>query len=336
MPLGRLAIWLMAWLAGSQGNLPLVFALHGPLALVAAMVLVYLLVRRETGQPLVALLALALFGVNTHYQNAVIWFSASYTMLALDMFLLGVLAAQRWRQSGRRRWLALSALWCALAPGWFGSGVLAGPFCTLYLLVPPSPSGPRPLKTPPLRERLRHAARRVVLPALVPLLGTAISLAITLPLNGKQIRDLPRVEVTATAWETFKPLVGLEYTLRAMVDDLIPGALGFSELTSPIPVVIGVWVVFLAAGAWWWRQAPHRPLVALGLGLIVLSYETIYTVRAYFPYQGMHHWGRYHLYAHLGLVLVVCGGLPRASWPSPTPPRPGQSTWERPACWSSS
>ena len=58
-------------------------------------------------------------------------------------------------------------------------------------------------------------ARRVLLPALVPLLGTAVSLAVTLPLNGKKIMNLPRVEMPGVvALDTFKPLVGLEYTLR--------------------------------------------------------------------------------------------------------------------------
>src|SRR5262249_29385512 len=49
----------------------------------------------------------------------------------------------------------------------------------------------------------------------------------------------------------------------------------------------------------------------------------IYTVRAYFPYEGMHHWGRYHLFAHLGLVLIVCGGLPRrlVAWINGASPR---------------
>jgi hypothetical protein len=324
MPLGRVAIWLMALVADKPTNVPLVFALQGPLALLAAMVLVYLLVRRETGQPFLALLATALFGVNTHYQDAVIWFSASYTVLALDMLLLGLLTAQRWRQTGRRRHLALSAGWCALAPGWFASGVLAGPLCALYLLVSRPPDiSPWPPKGPTAHARLREAARRALLPALVPLLGTALSLAVTLPLNGKQIMDLRRVEMPKTAWETFKPLTGLEYTLRAMVDDLIPGAIGFNELTSPIWLVVVVCVAFLAAGAWWWRRAPHRPLLVLGLGMIFTSYLGTYAVRSYFDYERMHHWQRYQLFPHLGLVLIVCGGLPRrvVSWVNAAPPR---------------
>jgi hypothetical protein len=322
MPLGRLSIWLMGLLAWKQTNVPLVMALQGPLALIAAMVMVYLLVRRESEQPLRGLLALALFGVSTRYENAINWFSASFTLLALDTFLLGLLAAQRWRQTGRFRHLVASAFWCVLAPGWFGSGVLAGPLCMLYLLVSSSPY-PGLAKLASLRERLRDAARRILLPALVPLLGTLISLAITLPLNGKKIMDLPRVEQPVTAWETFKPQVGLEYTLRSMVDDLIPGAIGFKEFASPIPIVKVVWFLFLTLGLVWWWQAPHRPLLVVGLAIIVSSYMAIYTVRAYFEYEEMHHWSRYHLFAHLGLVLFLCGVLPRrlVAWVDSASPR---------------
>ena len=45
--------------------------------------------------------------------------------------------------------------------------------------------------------------------------------------------------------------------------------------------------------------------------MIVLSYGAAFTIRAYMEYEEMHHWSRYHLFAHLGLVLIVCGGLPR-------------------------
>jgi hypothetical protein len=294
MPLGRLSTWALARLAGPQTNLPLALALQGPLALLGAVVLLYLFVRRETGQPFVALLAMTLFGVNTHYQNAVYWFAASFAVLALDTLLLGVLAAQRWRQTGRRRWLLLSAGWCALAPGWFGSGILAGPLCSLYLLsYRPKPSW------------------RAWGAALVPLLGTLASLAVILSQSGRRILTLPRVEVEAVAWQTFNPLVGLGYTLRAMVDDVVPGALGFTEVTSPVWVAAAVWGVFVVAGIWWWRHAPARPLLVLGLGLIGTGYLLSFTARAYFPYETVHHWSRYQLFAHLGLVLFVCGGLPR-------------------------
>jgi hypothetical protein len=315
MPLGRISTYVLARLAGKQTNVPLVLALQGPLALIAAAVLVYLLVQRETGQPFPALLAMMLFGINSHYEQAVNWFAASFVVLGLDTLLLGLLAAQRWRQTGRPAYLALSALWCLMAPGWFGSGVLAGPLCALYLLVSPRPvrKGERPFSWRPLNgATLRQAVRRILVPALVPLLGTIISLAITLPLNGKQIANLPRVEQPGTpAWKTFAPLTGLEYSLRAMVDDMIPGAMGLKTGAHAIPTVAVVWLFFLAFGVLWWLLSSHRPLLILGLGFILLSDEAIFTVRAYFPYEDIHSASRYQLFAHLGLVLFICGGLPR-------------------------
>jgi hypothetical protein len=300
MPLGRLSTWLLIRLAGAPERVPQVLILQGPLAVLAAAVLAYLFVRRETGHPLPGLVAMALFGVSTHYQQAAIWFAASFAILGLDMLLLGLLAAQRWRRTGRGRWLALSAFWCALAPGWFASGVLAGPLCALYLLGPdPHPAGG---DAPPGR------ARRLA--ALAPVLGTAASLAVTLPRNAARILNLPRVEVDRTAAQTFDVGVGLRYTLRALVDDLVPGLLGFEEWTTPAPWVWVLLPVLATAAVAWWRVAGHRSLLLLGAGTILSSYLLVFSGRSYFPYEAMHHWGRYHLFAHLGLVLYLCGGWP--------------------------
>jgi hypothetical protein len=304
MPLGRLSTWLLAQLVGRQTDLPLAFALQGPLALLAGMVLLYLLVRRETGHPLPGLVAMALFGVTPQYQHAVHWYAASFAVLALDTTLLGLLAAQRWRQTGRALWLFLCALGAWLAPGWFGSGMLAGPLIALYQVGPRGDSPVRPWES----------GWRRWLAGLVPVLGTAASLAVTAPQNLGLILNLPRSEVHATAWQTLNPLAGLAYTFRAVVDDLLPGALGIPGQDLPIPVVIAAWVMLAAAGAWWWWRAPHRRLLLLGLGLLFSNYWLIFSARAYLPYEDMHEpnrwllYTRYHLFAQAGLALFICGG----------------------------
>src|SRR5262249_60566507 len=133
----------------------------------------YLFVRRELGHPFYGLVAISLFGVTSIYQQAVGWFSTSFSVLTLDMLLLGLLAAQRWRQTGRSWHLALCVLWCGLAPAWFASGVLAGPLCGLYLLVPQRSS---PGKAPPSpRAPLRRCAV-----APLPLAGRASRLFVWL------------------------------------------------------------------------------------------------------------------------------------------------------------
>ena len=101
MPLGRLTTWALVQLAGRPTLLPLVFGLQGPITLLAGIALCYLFVRRELGHPFHGILAAALFGVTAVYQQAVYWFAASFAVLTLDTILLALLAAQRWRQTGR-------------------------------------------------------------------------------------------------------------------------------------------------------------------------------------------------------------------------------------------
>ncbi|HEY7423623.1 MAG TPA: hypothetical protein VH682_05205, partial [Gemmataceae bacterium] len=188
MPLGRLLCFALECLAGRLPILPFLTCLVGPFAMLLGLALVYLFVRRETGHPLYALLALVLFGVTTVYHQAVWWFAASFAILVLDTMLLGLLAAQRWRQTGRISYLFLTVLASLLAPGWFALGVLVGPLCCLYLLPwcvgPASRAGPGP--SVPLGSR--------GLLALAPLLGTALFLAVSLPLTAQAIMHLEHYE----------------------------------------------------------------------------------------------------------------------------------------------
>jgi hypothetical protein len=271
---------------------------QGALATAAAAVLVYLLVRRETGERYPALLAMTLFGISTQYWEAVIWFAATFSVLALDMLLLGLLAAQRWRQTGQAAWLVVSAFWCGLAPGWFATGALAGPLCTLYLLGPdPAPPDGRP------------RWQRWML-SLVPLAGTAVALAITLPHNADLILHLKREGMDKTAWDTFSPRVGLEYTLRATVDDVLPGAIGIPSAITPVPWVWLCLAGLVAVMAWWWRIVPRRNLLLVGLAMVLTSLLLTYSGRAYLRYEQVHA-SRYRLLPHLGLVLIVCGAWPK-------------------------
>ncbi len=134
MPLGRLLCFALEWLAGRLPMLPLLTCLVGPLALLLALGMSYVFVRREMGHPFYALLVVVLFAVTSVYHQAVWWFAASFAVLSLDMMLLGLLAVQRWRQTGRGLYLDLAVLACLLAPGWFALGIFAGPLCCLYLL----------------------------------------------------------------------------------------------------------------------------------------------------------------------------------------------------------
>jgi hypothetical protein len=296
MPLGRLTTWGLAKLAGRPTMLPQVAALQGPLSLLAILGSLYVFVSRELGNGIYGVAAMALFGVSSVYAEAVWWFSAGFSLLALATLLLALLAAQRWRQTGRIGWLVLCAAGVALAPCWFAIGILAGPLCALYLL----PGD--------VRAGLRPAAKQT-LAALVPFLGTALFLAVSLPLTIQHIWHLEHYSGKSPL-ESFQPSIGAWYTVRSVVDSLALGVVGVSEVTCPVWLLPFGWVLLLVAGVWWWRRAPGRRLLVLGLAFVFTSYLLIYSARADWGYAQVSSWGRYQLFAQLGLGLFVCGGLP--------------------------
>lgn len=296
MPLGRLFCFALDSLSGRLPVLPYLTCLVGPLALWSAMLLLYILVRRELGRRLYAVLAVVLFGVTSVYHQAVWWFAASFALFALDTMLLGLLAVQRFRQTGRALYLDLAVLACLLAPGWFALGVLGGPLCCLYLLPPDAQQGPS--------RSTRHWT-------LLPLLGTIVFLAVSLPRTAEAILHT-RHYGQQTALEAFHPSIGLAYSLRSLVDNLVLGLVGVTNVALPVAIVVPILLVITASGVWWWRQAPDHRLMLLGLGLIGSSYMLVYSARSTWDYRQMTDPGfsRYHLLPQLVLVLFFCGGLP--------------------------
>jgi len=307
MPLGRLSTWLLIQLAGRPTWLPVLAAWQGPLALLAGMLLLYLFVRRELGHAIYALIAAALFGVTTQYREAVYWFSASFALLATDTLLVALLAAQRWRQTGHWLWLAGCALGCALAQGWFASGILAGPLCCLYLL--PADRGRRP-------------TARSILAALAPLLGTAAFCAVGLWRNVDRIMHLEHWG-DKDAISAFDPWVGLGYTARSLVDNLLLGPwravvdnlqhgdFGRSTGVYPPSQAAGLLLLLLVGVVCWWRLATERRLLLLGLAMIFVSLWLTYSARSEWRYTQVANWSRYQVLPQLGLSLFIVGGLPR-------------------------
>ncbi len=311
MPVGRVTTWALIQLAGRQSALPSICSLHGPLALMLGIPLLYLFVRRELGSPFLGLVAAAVYGISSVYQQAVVWFAASFSILTLDTLLLALLAAQAWRQSRRLVWLVLCAVACALAPTWFASGVLVGPLCALYLLWP----NPAPGKMITIKEYLCQ------LPfALAPLVGTALFLGISLPRTMPYIMHLEHYG-DSDAVESFKPLIGLDSTSRSIVENLLLGSVGRGSIDVPRKLVWVAWAVILIIGVWWWRGAGRgRGLILVGTATIFVAYLLVYSARADWRYEGRMNqpgWTRYHLLPQLGLALVLVGGLAR--WPVLSP-----------------
>lgn len=302
MPLGRLLCFGLDALAGRLPRLPFLTCLVGPLALLLALLLGYGFVRRELGHRFYAQLAVILFAVTSVYHQAVWWFAASFVLFSLDTMLLGLLAAQRWRQTGRALYLGLVVLACFLAPGWFALGILAGPLCSLYLANQPRKLPGFELSPGSLRGRFA---------ALLPLAGTALFLAVSLPRTAQAILHTSHYG-ERTAVQAFNPRIGWEYTARSLVDNLLLGLLGVANVALPEWCVAGILFAVVILGVWWWRQARDRRLMLLGLGLIGSTYLLCYSVRALWEYGRMVEpsFARYHLLPHLGLVFFFCGGLP--------------------------
>src|SRR6185437_1790981 len=193
------------------------------------------------------------------------WFAASFALLSLDTMLLGLLAAQRWRQTGRGIYLDLTVLACLLAPGWFAIGVLAGPLCCLYLMQNASPMQNAECRMQNKRQGISsilHSAFCILHSRLsfLPLLGTALFLAVSLPRTAETNMHLDHYG-EQTAVEAFRPLIGLEYTLRSLVDNLLLGVVGVTSVALPVWCVAVVLFGVMVWGVWWWRQAPDRRLM---------------------------------------------------------------------------
>jgi hypothetical protein len=300
MPLGRLTTAVLIHLADRISIVPHLTAWQGPLAILAAILLLYLFVRRELDHPLYALTAAAMFGVSTVYQQAVFWFSASFSILTLVTLLLALLAAQQWQRTGRFFSMVLCVLGSGLAPAWFASGVLAGPLCTLYLL-------------PPSGGKNRNSLVPSVLFALLPLLGTILFLAVSLPRTLEMIMHLEHYGQNRTALNSFHLLRGLQYTTWSIVENLLLGSIGIASLNIPFGLAVAVWPMLVVLGAWWVRDAREgRRLMLLGCGFIFAGYLLVYSARAEWNYAGEMNrpgWSRYHLLPQLGLALFIAGGL---------------------------
>jgi hypothetical protein len=311
MPLGRLFCFALERLAGRLPVVPFLTCLVGPSALLLGLGLVYVFVRRELGHPFYAVLALVLFAVTSVYHQAVWWFAASFAVLSMDTMLLGLLAVQCWRQTGRGLYLDLAVLACLLAPGWFALGILAGPLCCLYLMQ--NAESRMQNERQKNRPFILHSAFCILHSrwTLLPLAGTALFLAISLPRTAEAILYASHYD-GQTAVEAFQPRVGLEYTARSLVDNLVLGLFGITGVALPVWCIAVILPVLVAVGIWWWRQASDHRLMLLGLGLIGTTYMLCYSARALWDYDQMidGRFARYHLLPHLGLVLFFCGGLP--------------------------
>jgi hypothetical protein len=136
-----------------------------------------------------------------------------------------------------------------------------------------------------------------------------VFLAVSLPHTGERIMNLEHWR-GQTALRAIRVEVGLAYSLRSTVDNLVLGTFGITGVNCPWVVIAAALPCLAVAGWFWWCSVPDRRLILLGLAFIYASYLLIYSARADWPYKQISTWTRYQLYAHLGLVLFLCAGLP--------------------------
>jgi hypothetical protein len=280
-PLMRLTTYGLAQLAPANQFVPLMFLGFTHTLALLVVWLLHRYVWNETQDATASLMAAMLFGVSATYAEAIYWYAASPALAALVCGLIGLLGAQRNTRLG----LLLAFLGPLTAPGWFAGGVLMGPLVAIYL-----------------------AGKKRWWPMVVPLLGTATYLAISLPLTAKQILHADHYQ-GRTALQAFDPLMGLWNTIRSLADHTFLAQFGIWNVAMPewlaVPVAIGVIVGLV----WWWKRAPRRTLVVMGAVLLLLNNLLIFGARAGWSYSDLLvGWSRYQAYPQFGLALILAGG----------------------------
>jgi hypothetical protein len=303
MPLSRLAAAMLMQVAWKPSAIPYLTSIQAVAVDLLGMWLIYRFVARELGHVSYGLTAMTLWGVTSVYRECVTWYSASFFILSLDTTLVGLLAAQSWRNRGSPAAAAVCATCCALAPGWYAGGMLAGPICAMYLLhVPPDlDSGTE--RVSDRRPRWRRAA--------VPLLGTVVFLAVSLPRTADAIVHKHHDE-GKTVFQTLNLQVGFKNTLRTLADNQVIGAFGVGRSEAfDGGAALAIDAILMVLAIFWWRVASHRRLVLLGIMIVLASDLLVYGARADWSYvKETRQWTRYHLFPHFGLVLALIGGLP--------------------------
>lgn len=293
VPCWRLLTWaLVAW-AGRLAALQQTLAAATFGALAATMLLTARFVARETGRAVAGLAAAALLGTTAVMESAGTWYAASQTLWAGLGILLTLWYLQGWRRSGGRVRLVLAVLSTWFAAGFWLVGHAAGPVGAVYLWTD-------------RRPRCRRAA-------WIPLAATAIAVAVTLGLGGREINASARQNRNLhglTLGEAIHPVRGVLHALQAIPENLVFGNLGLVTETTQLQ---GALLTLGIAAAWFWfrvRAGRASPLEWAGVTLVAASEFVEWSVRGYYPYsllRGAYPW--YDALPQVGAVLFAAGWL---------------------------
>ena len=275
--------------AGDLTNLPSSLAAASYLVLIGVMLLAGRLVARETKNEALALVTAAFLGTTSLMEQAGSWFSASQASGAGFGVLLTLWFVQGWRDRGGAWRLGMAVVSTWLAGGAWTTGHVAGPVAAVYLLA--------------------DGRRRCVLAAAVPLVGTAVAVAVALGMGARGIDEQSTISFHGRKTEeAVSPLQGAFHTIQAIPERLVCGDLGLATETT-----LGQAVILVAGLAFFWAWTRRNrlwpnPMEAAGATLVVLPYWVLWTFRGYLPFsslRGFVPW--YETIPQIGAALFAAG-----------------------------
>ncbi len=285
VPVFRIWTFALVTISGRLVNLPVVFATAGYLGLIAAMLVLGLVVARETRQPAVGLAAMSVLGISTVIHPAATWFSASQALWAGTAILVTLAFLRSWCESGGTRRLIPVAVTALLAPTIWTGGLLAGPAAIAYLASKKS-----------LRNRVPVLVAGVIL----------CSIALILVANRGQLGGAQLV------WEKRsdvypRPVQAVLHTAQALVEVCICGNLGLDVKTTPRQAV----ALLFALGAFYvWTRRSHpqwNALESTGAVIALGSYLLIFFFRGNQPYSSLRVLSWYNAIPQMGSILFFAG-----------------------------
>lgn len=333
IPAWRLVTWALVAHAGNLQGLPHVLALASYSILVAVMLMAGRLVARETGRAGLGLAAAGLIGTTSLMLTPSMWFSGGQPLWAAFGILSALWYAQSYRRGGRWIALAFSAIAAAVAGGFWSAGHLAGPVTAVYLWF--------------------DGRRRCRIAAVVPLVATAVAVALTLSLAARPMDSTVSFH-GRTVREAANPLQGAITTAQAIPENLVLANLGLKAETAPIQgIVLTLGLLALWAARRWrwdsrdvatpsdgakprssWPFFAFNPLECAGATLVLGCYLLEWTFRGYFEYHNLRTispyvivpW--YDVMPQVGVALFAVGwwsGPRRTGGPVHRPVRPSRS-----------
>jgi hypothetical protein len=284
-PIARLVTFAF-WKLGGLAHVGIYCAIFSQMILVGDLALLYRLLRVEGLDEGAALAGTAIFGVTQVYYEAIAWYSASLSSLALLFILAGLLTIAG--RQGWRCWLAVN-IYAVLAMCSFSNGILAAAFFPIYAWM---------------RADVGIVGVGKILVRTLP--GIAIYMGLYFLFARPHMEHLD-IYNGGSVYQSFHPWSALGNTGRALVDVTLMGNLGgqghFFTAHWRRTFFATLTIVLMVAAIWTTLRRQRLP--ALALWFLTLNLLLIYSFRNLIAYESTIRWGRYHLFSQVGISILV-------------------------------